>query len=1109
MSGSQSSPVARGPRRWSRLLTLALLLSAVYFAVQTLAPHTIGETARRKLLLDLQSHYRGHSISIRRGHYDPKVGLTFEDVRIADRSASFLGRGTREMLRIERLTVLADIDPEKLLDRSLPLTTRGIVMDGVHATLWLTENQQISLAELWPLPKLGPVAPRMVMRNVSIGLLSATANRRPIAAELEEVLVTSHEHSNGQVDRVVAIKGSADFADGLLLRVDCVGDTIDLRGTIKGAHLSRDLFDRLPEPWSDRVRHVQHLQCECDATLALRRSADGRVNYHARTTVHDGRLEHPMLTKPLSELRGVVTCTPAGITIEASQGTFGDAIVRATGKLGGYAWPCETNLSVSTRGLLLDDRLEHSLPSTMQTAWNRLQPYGRVDIDAQLTHSGSGWQSNASVVCKGVDVRYERFPYPIESLVGRIEIVDGVAVSETLTGRVGGNHMRCKFALPIFPGVVAAKSFAIDTDGPIPIDKTLLGSLSPRGAAESKLETFVRSLRPRGSLQLASATFATDESGHTTRRMDLRIIDGHLRYENFAYPLYNVSGSILVDGDLVTIAGMRATNANAGTIRCEGTYRMPVRVEANSTGARFSSANGNDLSHLSLRFDASDIPMDESLRSSLPANSQQIWDAIAPGGVLDELRVAVQQHGTAGTLDLDLTATQHESPQVTSRTLSLRPTSLPYRLDVTGGRVRFDGKTVTIDSIRGRHDASTLSADGLCVQDSGDRWELLLNLHSGSRLHPDAELIAALPSQMRVAMRALQLRGPVSVRGQTRVALPDMNHPEPAIQWDLVLQLEGNRIADVGPVHSLRGELSIQGHRDEASIRALGDVRIDSMHVHGIQITGIRGPFSIEGDMLLLGSEARASSIGTDEQVATQRPSIRGRLFDGAIDLDGMLVLSSGNFDVGMTIHQAQLPTLLADFGHSDKDLTGTLSGQSQLQGNLGTSDLLKGNGAARVTGANLYKLPLIVQVLNLLRIKATEDVAFTDGAVEFTLFGDTVTFSDLHIWGDLVALQGGGTLNRRRELDLTFNTRVSPQNSFTQLVSPLGQRYTLWTIDVQGPLHDLKIERKALDRVSETLEWLIPGRAEGGTRPGPQAARGPAPEQTISPMRRLGGWFD
>jgi hypothetical protein len=127
-----------------------------------------------------------------------------------------------------------------------------------------------------------------------------------------------------------------------------------------------------------------------------------------------------------------------------------------------------------------------------------------------------------------------------------------------------------------------------------------------------------------------------------------------------------------------------------------------------------------------------------------------------------------------------------------------------------------------------------------------------------------------------------------------------------------------------------------------------------------------------------------------------------------------------------------------------------------------------------------MYKLPLIVQVMNLLRVTPTEDVAFTDGEVEFSIYGDTMTFSDLQIWGDLISLQGGGTLDRRRELDLTFNTRVSPQNSFTQVFRPLrSQRYTLWTIDVRGPLHSLEIERRALDGVSETLERLFPGIAD------------------------------
>jgi hypothetical protein len=483
-------------------------------------------------------------------------------------------------------------------------------------------------------------------------------------------------------------------------------------------------------------------------------------------------------------------------------------------------------------------------------------------------------------------------------------------------------------------------------------------------------------------------------------------------------------------------------------------------------------------SDLQLNFVATDVPMDQSLRNSLPESTRSVWDSISPSGLLDQLAVSIAQQGMSQPLQIDIEARQQDTAQVTNRTLSLRPVSLPYRLDVSGGTVQFDGSKVTIHSLKGRHDASTLSADGQCIRNRTGRWELVLNLHSGSRLHPDAELIAAMPIDMRNAMLGLQLRGPVSVRGTTRILLPDQTNPTPDIAWNLGLQLEGNRIGDVGPVHSLRGEIAVQGVQDENGPRAVGQVWIDSMHVNDFQITSIEGPFSLAGDRLLLGSQTRDTLGNGDTAESTK--SIEGKLFDGRISIDGHCILSTGNFLVGLEMDSARVPTALADFGHSDNTLTGTFQGQAKLQGTLGRMDLLNGSGTAGLSGANLYQLPLLVQVLNLLRVTPSEDVAFTDGQVEFALDGQTMTFNELQLWGDLVALQGGGTLDRMRELDLTFNTRVSPQNTFSQIVRPLrSKRYTLWSVDVRGPLHALEIERRSLDGVGQTLNLLFPAIEE------------------------------
>ncbi|MDA8744016.1 AsmA-like C-terminal region-containing protein [Rubripirellula amarantea] len=1041
--------------------------------LRSLAPQTIGETARRQFLSKLQNHYPSLNVSIRRGHFDPDVGLTFEGIRIAESTSG--GRWSlRDLVRIERLTVVGSFDTQRMMDQQNPIVTNRIIVQGVQANAWLDGAGDLSLAKLMPLPSFGPGAPRTDIRSAKLSFFGEGDRAKPIDAELQDVVVLKAQlpdhdaSSTGSTstapdlvlaDQEITLRGIADFVDQFAAKIVIQDGNIDTRLSAGGIRIDRAMLDRLPSEWTSSIREIHDVSCALDAKLAAYFPASGTPNFQLESNLYDGRFSHPSLPYSVTGMRGKFQCDPKGVKIEAAQALLGDALVLVHGHVDGYdLMDSEVDLDVSTRGLMLDRRIASSLPIQVQEQWNKIQPVGRVDIDAKLNRVDRQWEKVVDLTCNGVDVQYEKFPYPVEQVIGKITMRGDTIAATNLSARVGGRRMQCAFRIPSRPGLTPEKSFVISTDGPVPINEALLNALSPMGSTkQSKMEKFVRSLEPSGSIQLANAIFITDKNNQKTRKIDLSVVDGGLRYDQFAYRLYNVAGTIKVDNDLVHINGFRATNANAGAVQCDGLYRMPT---TNQTQVQTES-------RLALKFRATNVLMDESLRQSLPASSQQVWDAISPSGILDQLDVRLTQMGSGNPLAMDITAEQIAHDQVTNRTLSLRPPALPYRIDVTGGKVRFDGSKVWIDSLDGRHDASKLSANGMCSPGPDGRWVLALDLHSGSRLHPDAELIASLPPQMREAMRRLQLRGPVSVRGKTQLALPSERLPQTAIDWDLVLQLEGNRIADVGPVHSIRGGLSVRGHSDQNVLRAEGQVNIDSMHAFDQQIAAIHGPFSIVDDRLTLGD------------VQTSTP-ISGELFDGKVDMNGDLLLSSGNFDISMAILDAQVPTLLAEYGYTDQDFTGELTGQAQLQGNLETIDLLKGTGAVRMSGANMYKLPFLIQVMNLLRISPSEDHAFTDAEMEFTLFGDTVTFSDMQIWGELVTLHGGGTLDHRRELDLTFNTRVSPKNTFSRVFRPLNsQRYTLWTIDVRGPMANPQIERRALDGVSETLGRWFPGRKE------------------------------
>jgi hypothetical protein len=930
--------------------------------------------------------------------------------------------------------------------------------------------------------------------------------------------------------QTLRLVGSSDLLGPIEVQARGSENGFQLAAKLSAARLGPTLLSKLPQEARSQLQFASGLDCLCELTLDLihqpptgidQRRPDEAVsaplahtNYRLTASVSQGRFDHPALPQPLTRLSGKLICQPSGLTIQGAQGNCGGAICRITsGSVDGYQWPDKARFNASINGLNLDDRLARSVPPSMRQGWENLQPSGQIDIaDATVFWRDGRWVADADIDCKGVGVRYVKFPYPIEQLVGRVTVRDSIAFAKSINGRIGGRPLRCEFQLPTRPGITHQKFFQIDTDGPIAIDATMLRALTPRGQPTSKLETFVRSLNAGGTVQLTSATFDTDINGINHRKINFRVADGHMQYRLFPYPLYNVSGEVKVD-DEVKLLGFTGTNANAGQIACDGVYWMPkLESTAGSSANRMaipttlqsyrneSFSQPND-SGMRLTFLAKNIPMDESLRASLPPAARNTWDGLSPSGVLDDLRVIVSQSRPGSPVGLNVTGKENQTASTNNRTLSIQPTSLPYRLDITDANVNYDGNRVTIHALRVKHGGTRIAAKGGCHQDESGRWRLALGIDSGSRISPDAELIAALPADLRSAMYQLQLRRPVSVRGPVNLYLADAVHPHPDFHWDVVFQLEGNRIGDVGPVHDLRGELSSKGVQDQNGVRASGIVRIDSMHVDDLQVTGIQGPYSVVGEKLRLGADPDAvmqASLRTNppndftlqsnhpsDQFAQVSPGafagsrkVRGKLFGGEIELKGDVLLTSGAFDVSLFLNNGRVPDLLSELGKGRSEMTGTISGKAELEGLLGTTELLKGVGSARVVDANVYQLPLLVQLLNLLRIKATEDVAFTDADVEFSLVEDEITFNDLKLWGDLVALQGSGTLDRRRQLDLTFNTQVSPHNAFTQILRPLRkQNYTLWTVDVRGPLDAPVVQRSSRDGVGQTLDRILPGR--------------------------------
>lgn len=1127
---------SRSRRSWRWIAAFAVFNAIVlgYF----LAPQTASEQIRRQLLSKLRAHYPHLTVAIASARIGQDGVVILEGIEFTT-IPQRRDQRSLPVLKVSRVEVHSDLALDQLWDHKSPLRPRKVVATDVVADLWQSDQGRWSLELLWPPLKVNDGCPqleirggrlrihrdqRMEVRPLEIDQIGATIDLAKCVDPKAFGQPTLLAEAANSASMRFSIRAAAAFIESLQLTGEVSGGRFHVGGDARGVRLDPALASHLPlqlaARWEDLTRLSLLMDLRYDVQgpllgpggsapwwrLAGRptESADGRVAegraeatlaaliptsdtlFAVDALVRDGRFDHPMLPQPLEQIRGQFSLHDSGMEVLQAEARLGDAAVQLSGAIDAWSADATWSGKLTANGLMINEALASQIPGRVGVIWDEFRPAGPIDVNLNWTRASGRWSSHGIAELRGVDIQMGKFPYPVSQLKGRIEFDPLGARSHGLSGQVSGQTLSVAFEQ--FTGPRAASNWLqLAVDGPVPIDAPLIAALTPRGQPLSGLEQFVRSLSPSGQVHLVAARWDREIDGKPRKSIDLKVSGGMLRYQKFPYPLYDVRGTIAVQDDWTRLIGFQASNSDNARIVCEGNYlKLPEKA---------SHATDGDW-QLALRFQARELPLDEALRAALNTDSRAIWDNLSPTGVLDHAEVTIHHAEKWPEPKIVIAAKQDTKPTIDNRTISLRATDIPYRIDLVEGAMRYDGDLVWIDSLDGRHDSTRISADGRCQRTESGRWRMDLNVHSGSRLHPDAELIGSLPTQIRGAFQRLQFRGPLSARGQFGFWLPDALHPTPAFDWDMVFQLEGNRIGDVGPVRDLRGEITMKGKQDASTYFADGEVSIDSMHFASQQITMIRGPYAVQDGRLLLGDAIPQPTVSPQAPPASLnairgRP-IEGRIYGGTASISGEMLLNDGAFDVVLAIANADMPTMLLELGQADNTVRGKVQGQVRLEGVVGASHLLKGAGSATLSEANLYQLPLLISVFNMLRIKPSESVAFTDGSVRFTVYGDHVTFNELKLWGDLIALDGTGTMNRAQEVDLSFNTRVSPHNVWSYVASPFGEdRYTLWTLNVRGPLANPHIDRRGIDAMNGTLERLIPGMVGPETLPS-EAAQWP-----------------
>jgi len=1029
--------------------------------------YRVDEEIRAVVEAKFAEHYPGLEVSVGAARLVEGEGIEIRDLSIAQPG---VGCASAELVRVEEILLSCQTDPQDLLQNHLDIrhaTVRRMKLRFVRGA-----GGGWSAASLWPLPKFGDDTPTVTIEDGTVEIIDPNTPGAELVLRQLQLTATPRLE-----DRPTA-PSPAESADRRPL--------LAIRGSLAGDHFERIELNATLDPdsgqWSTRGQVVR-LDVSPELHAAIRavtaacpaelRSVSGRADlkFHleddptGRTPCHfavsgdfsHGRIADPRLPYPLTDVRAGVRFDNHGIRVDNLTARHGQATLALSLATSGFASNSPLVLKARASRLSLDENLVGSLPRSLQSAWGNFMPKGAVDVQLTLQFDGQTWKTETAIKCLDVSLQYHKLPYRVEHGVGTIHLRDNV-LNVDLSVLAGEIPVRIKGRI-VNPGPKYTGELEFESDGPIPIDEKLLCSLDGRA------QRVVRAFRPRGWFAFSAATGRSDaEAPRPYTRLVVHLQDCSIRYDKFRYPIQRIRGTLRMTGREWSFRDLKGFN-DSGFVTCTGNW-IPAEP------------NGGELS---LDFRATDVALEDELRDALGAGAQRVWAGLRPRGTLDRLDVSLRYRSWDKKLDIDVWAEKWPTSQnVEGRSVSIEPVWFPYRMDQLIGSVHYRNGHVELNNLRATHGRVQLAAGGRCeVRDDG-HWQVRLENLTAERLSADRDLIAALPSGLDRAVAKLNLSGPVSVRGALQ--LEGSEQPDDDIQtnWDLALDVENASINCGIRIDHLYGGVRLVGNSNAARFYSRGELAVDSLMYQGLQFTRVSGPLSIDRSGVTFGAWADQHP---SQQHRSETPrQITGHIFGGVLGGDAQLTFDDeGQFAVQGVFRDGDLSLVARETMPQQQNISGKVLGAIYLGGTYKGIHTLRGGGKVRLSDADIYELPLMVQLLKILRLSKPDKTAFTSSDIHYRIEGDRIVFDRIVFNGDAISLIGKGSVRLDRKIEnMDFYTIMGRDERSIPILRPvLGEASRqLLLIRVAGTLDNPRTSRDALPLLNETLQQLFPEEA-------------------------------
>ncbi len=1037
---------------WSCLKYAGLVAIAAAAGAGLYYYNHVNDEIRRRVLELLATHYAGLHVQIRSALLVEGEGIEIRGITISDPE---LSGPSAELAYLDEIVLSCRTELQEFLNGHPKIERVRVRRPRIRATR--LADGRWSAARLLPCPKFGKHRVETVIENGVLELVDATRPNSPtftlreIDLELAPVIA---EHVDG--DEPVRFAGSfgGDYFQRASIKGQLAAHGSGFRideGGIDRLDVSPELYSALPTELADPFTAIASLRATCDLKFAIVHLPQQNQPWAFAVDGHlyRGRYDDPRLPEALTELAAEFHAENRGVEIRKLTCNFGYSTIDAYAHIAGFASGAPVFVDVKASQLFIGRSWEAILSPELLEHWLKFQPAGEIDAHVKLQFDGREWQPEATIDCRNVSFTYEKFPYRVDRTRGVIKLKNN-QLSLDLFAQAAGKEIEIRGQVndpgPAFTGgvVVQGQDLALESRM---ID-----------ALPAKSPEIVRSLNPNGAFDFYMHLHRDDvKQSRPNKYLQLNLKHGSIRYDKFPYPIGDIRGTLIMRDGVWSSKGLQGTN-DIGQIFCD------AQLQPNGDGVE-----------LTLNFAGQGIALEEELRDALPPSARRVWNDLRPRGSVD-LGVDVSYIAGSGR------------PRITVRVnrfgdnTSFDPVHFPYRLERLrrGGDgaqpvliYSSDAQRVDFADLCAEHGRTAISATGSCAFNDLGAWQLEFNRLSADRLRADDDLLAALPAGLKKVVTQLKPGGPINLDGRLKLKGSGVAGEPLGSTWNLDFIVNQSSVTAGVLLENVSGKLHLEGEHDGRRLWSSGELTIDSLSFKGFQFTQVSGPLLIDDRQVILGAHARPSR-------ANQPPRrMTAKLHGGTVSADLWVGLREPpHYVLQATLRDGDLASFSRDQLAGKQHLNGRVSAGLVLSGRGAGLHAMEGYGELGLRDADIYELPLMVQLLSILSIRLPDNTGFTNSDATFRIAGEHVYLDRIEFAGDAISLLGAGQLNLNGDIQATLSAIVGRSDwqwpVFKNMMGQASQQ--IMQIHVDGNLTSPNIHREAFPGINQVLEQLQAG---------------------------------